>query len=258
MSTRFWNGRTAGTRRGVLSAIGPLERRGGFDASEQSSGPERSDGMLDRASFWGLLLLASLTGCVAPADAEPRRRRLDAASDSLPGGATGGPFDTCLLDLEGAPVERVAQAVARRFRLQAADTTDVARDAMLKVYVRHAVSPYDRLEAALQQAAFNQASRGWSRRKRLADCPVETVLPACDPRQSETVRFESELRAASAALCQESALDDRILQERVIDQTPFDEIGAGVGITADQARTRYHNAMRRVKLRAEQGLCRAR
>ncbi len=175
----------------------------------------------------------------------------------LPGGGSNGPFDTCLAQLDGAEVRRVGESVARQFRLSKEDATDVARDAMLKVCVRHAVQPYDRLAAALQMAAANKAKRSWRRQKRLAECPLEDLIPVCDTRQPAEVRFESELRAATAALCQESALDDNIIQERVIDEDDFATIGARHGITADQARTRYHNAMNRVKTQAQKGLCAA-
>lgn len=208
-------------------------------------------GNLARTAFVFTALLWT-TACVSPIDDS------DATIDTprgLPGGASGGPFDTCLAELEGKEVGRVATSVERQFRLSREDATDIARDAMLKVCSRHAVAPYDRLAAALQQAATNKARRGWSRQKRHGECPLDERVPVCDLSQPRDVWFDAELSAATAALCAETSLNDAIIRERVIDEDDFAEIGRRHGIGPDQARTRYHNAMNRVKARVVQGLC---
>ncbi len=206
----------------------------------------------------GLLAFVTLLlGCdPAPKQVSKREEPVAAyANKPAPGGGSNGPFDRCLAELDGEEVRNVGVSVARTFRISDDDATDIARDAMLKVCIRHAERPYDRLAAALQQAAMNTAKRSWKRGKRFAECPIDDRLPRCNPWEEPPVRFDSELQLARTALCKESPLDQKIIERRVIDDVDFASVGADVGLTADQARTRYANAMNRVKARTRDGLC---
>jgi DNA-directed RNA polymerase specialized sigma24 family protein len=120
---------------------------------------------------------------------------------------------------------------------------------MLTVCVRHAQKPYDNLGAALQTAAFNRGLDDWRRNRRYKQCPLDESIPACSPLADASLHFRQEEQAVEAALCRETPNANRIIRQRVVEGLDFATIGRELGMSADDARTTFHNALRRAKAR---------
>lgn len=160
-------------------------------------------------------------------------------------------FPDCLLAL--APHETTVKLSIRgRYRLSEADTQDLVRDAMLRVCLRNEYTAVRRPGAALQIAADNAAKDDWRRTRRYSRCPVDDALPACPAASEPFVRFEQELELVEAALCKEDRATERIIRLRVQEDLDFSAIGGQLGLSADDARTRFHNGIRRVKKRVSE------
>ena len=164
-------------------------------------------------------------------------------------GAVEDPFDACLRELLAADEPAERRRVQHRYKVSADDAHDLVRDALLNVCVSHSRRPYERLAAALHRAVDNRARDDWRRRRRYLSCPVDDNMPTCQRTADETVRFAQEDRVIAAAVCRVDRVSERIIRLRVIEEMAFEEIGAGFEprLTADQARTMFHNAIRRIR-----------
>lgn len=201
-------------------------------------------------AFFSLLVLAATAACSLPDErdlgsASPERLALGAEA-----AAARGPFESCILELASGEEPAVRVQVQRAYRLSEDDAHDLVRDALITICVRHATSPYQNLGAALQKAATNRARDGWRHRRRYPACPIDGQVPACDPWLDENARFDQEQRAIEAAFCAEDRISERIIRVRVMEEQDFATIGREHGLSADQARAMFHNALKRVKKRA--------
>ncbi len=155
----------------------------------------------------------------------------------------------CLETLQQRELAQVERSITRDYRLAWHDAQDIARDAMLRVCVAHAERSYQNLGAVYLTAARREAMRGAMRRRRFPVCPVDEQLPACSRSPDDLVRAEQEARLVEAALCKEDLVTQRIVRLRATDGASFEDLGRDHGLGADQARTRYHNGLRRVQRR---------
>jgi DNA-directed RNA polymerase specialized sigma24 family protein len=201
--------------------------------------------------LFSFVLVVLLVGCeIARSDQAPA-----GSSEKDAPLALGGPDDagipSCLLLL--APHEAaVKSSIRSRYRLSSDDSHDLVRDAMLRVCIRNVNIPVRRPGAALQVAAENAAKDGWRQRRRYGRCPIDEAMPACPVASEPLARFEQELELVEAALCKEDRATERIIRLRAQEDLTFNEIGRQLGLTTDEARTRFHNGIRRVTKRARE------
>ena len=191
-----------------------------------------------------------------PSGADAQSWHLDAApfpssapTGSLAAHAAADPFEACVQTLMTGEERSVRTYIERTFRTSPDDALDLVRDALISVCVRHAQHRYERLGAALRTASVNRATDGWRQRRRYPRCPLDNNVPSCSPAADEGVRFKQEERAVLAALCKEDRVSEQIIRQRVMEDLSFEAIGRELGLTADQTRTMFHNALRRVRQR---------
>lgn len=165
--------------------------------------------------------------------------------------ASPEPFERCVTELLVRDEPMVRRSIQRRYRLSEDDAHDLVRDALISVCSRHAAEAYtgSGVGAALTIAAENRARDDWRRRRRYGRCPLDEQIPSCLVSGDNLARFNQEQLVAEAALCKEDSASQRIIRERVIEGTDFRTIGAALGLTEAEARTRFHNALRRVQKR---------
>lgn len=192
------------------------------------------------------VLLVHSAGCeIARSDREEPPGRLLGAQ------ATDDKFSECLSKL--VPHEAaVKTSIHRQYRLSESDSYDLVRDAMMRVCMRDQVTPIRRHETALRTAAQNAAKDGWRHNRRYPRCAVDDALPACPAASEPLARFEQELQLVEAALCKEDGATQRIIRLRVQEDLDFATIGQQLGISADKARERFHNGIKRVARRVRE------
>lgn len=195
-----------------------------------------------------LLLLIPL-GVVVAVFARSRSDEGTARAFAVAAEPDGTPFGACIEALVPAEEDTVRRQLTNKYRLSPDDAHDLVRDALVSVCARHAVRPYERLAAALQTAAENRARDGWRHSRRYLACPLDDQMPTCAPSPDETTRLRDEDRVVAAALCKEDRVSERIIRQRIVEEMDFASIGNELGLTADQTRTMFHNALRRVQRR---------
>ncbi len=188
-------------------------------------------------------------GAIACSRSEGTSSSTSSSSTTLSSALAGNDsFDACVNELMGREEQAVKQRIERLYRLSPDDAHDVVRDALINVCVRHATRRYERLGASLQTAAENRARDGWRQRRRYPNCPLDDQMPSCST-ADENVRLKSEDRAVEVALCKEDRFSERIIRQHLVEGMDYAEIGREHGLTADQVRGMYHNALRRVQKR---------
>ena len=148
-----------------------------------------------------------------------------------------------------SPWDKVLAYVQRRRSAQ--DAQDIVSESVVSVCVAHGRTGYSNLGAALWKAAVRRATR-WGQRGR-RECPLVDEPMSCDSLPDEGVRFEIEDEALFCALSAERDVVQSIIRARVFDGEDFASIGARYGLTADQARTEFNNAMRRMRKKLDDG-----
>ena len=158
-------------------------------------------------------------------------------------------FDDCLRAL--ANHEPSVRSYLQRVKgVGPDDAHDIVRESLLAVCERHGALPYASLGSVLQRAAERRAISRW-RHSRL-ECFLSEDVPSCSASPDESARFAQEVRAVDAALCQETSDAREIVRRRVVEEEDFDAIGKDFGLSADGARTVFHNALRRVQKRVRE------
>jgi len=200
------------------------------------------------------VLVVVLLGCeIARSDGLASTRSADPADGvHALGPAAETSFPSCMLKLAEYEA-KVKVSIRLQYRLPEPDTQDLVRDAMMRVCLRNESTPVRRHEAALRTAAHNAAKDGWRHNRRHPRCPVDEALPACPAASEPLARFEQELEIVEEALCKEDGATARIIRLRAQEDLDFPSIGRQLGITSDEARTRFHNGIRRVGKRVSGG-----
>jgi DNA-directed RNA polymerase specialized sigma24 family protein len=185
-----------------------------------------------------VLVAAAVGGCGIPSGS--------GSSEPLGAAAADTQFDSCISTLMAGPEARVRSTVQLQFRLSPDDAHDLVRDALVSVCVQFAERGYTNIEATLQRAANNRATDNWRRKRRYPQCSVDDNVPVCDA-TDVGLRFDQEERAVAAAMCRLDRVSETIVRRRITDDVPFAEIGRDVGLSADEARTKYNNAIRKLR-----------
>ena len=168
-------------------------------------------------------------------------------AQSPPFASDGDPVNDCIRLLQTDEVPQVQRTLQRRYGLSDDDAHDIVYDAMMNVCESHVRKAYSKLGAVLQTAAGRRASRWISGRRR--ECPVDPETPSCMPSADESVRFAQEDSVLDDALCREDGVTQQIVRMRGAEDKDFATIGRAVGMTADEARTKWNNARRRMRKR---------
>ncbi len=184
--------------------------------------------------------------------------RLSSAFDSPPtppsstgpasfGSASPSPSDAledCFVRL-AAERSQVEGMLRSKHKLSEDDAKDAVGDAILKVCVAHSKRAYPNLGGALTTAAKYRAI-DWKRRSRTV-CGVDSVVPVCErAAPDEVAAVHQALKILDAAYCLEREPERDIIYRRAFEEQDFATIGAAYGISADEARTIFHNAARRM------------
>lgn len=157
-----------------------------------------------------------------------------------------GVLGDCLVKLQTDEEQKVSAWVRNHHsEIPFDEVRDLVRDVMLDVCLVHVESRYTKVGAAFQTAVQNRAT-DWQKHRR-ARCSAIEIPVMCPPSPDEGARVNCEIRIAKDARCRETEDDQEILMLRIIDELPFADIGARFGISADEARARYHNALNRIQ-----------
>lgn len=177
---------------------------------------------------------------------EPGLRQRPAPAVAAPAPTDDDEIRACIEALVG-DIAQVRRSVGARFRLSDDDAHDIVQDALLNVCNAHARKRYTRLGAVLQTAAERRAL-SWIRR-RPHQCEIGTGWPVCAPDADDLVRFRQEDGILDGVICEEDDLTQRIIWLRVQDELSFAQVGIHFGLTADEARFKFNNALRRMRKR---------
>jgi DNA-directed RNA polymerase specialized sigma24 family protein len=127
---------------------------------------------------------------------------------------------------------------------------DIVRESLLAVCESHAAKPYARLGPVLQVAAERKALD--RRRRSRFQCPLLDDSPDCSPLPDANARFAQEERVVDTALCAEPSREREVIHRRLVEEEDFATIGADFELSADEARTVFHNALRRIQRRVRE------
>lgn len=155
-------------------------------------------------------------------------------------------FDACLLQLQGPEAEKARAVIERGYRVSPNDSEDIVREAMIRICLRHGVSPYPNLPAALMRAAHNEA-KDELRRYRRTVCGTDTTVPSCDATPDEVAMDLQEARVLAAAMCQLPARQRTILDLHFHEDLQYREIAARLGMTEQQAKDEGTNAIKQLR-----------
>lgn len=183
------------------------------------------------------------------------------AEPEAPADPVASAFEACIHDLTAVAVteqRESAQAVAlgylqRSYRLAEGDAYDIVLSVLVDLCESHASTPLARLVPAFIRAVKNRAVDQWRGRKRYLRCEgvLSYYLQTCGQPvlQDEQVRLSGEADAARRLFCTLPGNAQYIILRHAVVGESFPAIGQELGLSADQARTLYHNSLRQVRTR---------
>jgi DNA-directed RNA polymerase specialized sigma24 family protein len=176
----------------------------------------------------------------SPAETSPER------SETRIGTAKTAAFDDCITRLHETEDQKVQLRLQLRFRLSKDDAYDIAHDAMINVCTSATLHAYDNLGAVFWTAAEHRAIDDWKRRQHLR-CVRDDEPLVCKPQRDEHERIAMEDAIVDAARCRLSKQEALAIYLRVHDGMDFAAIGTELGVSADKARSIFHNSVDKLR-----------